>query len=166
MSGWGSIIIAGLGGALLLVTSIEFHNGLQGANQPKPDAVTTADTPQSSLNDTASVRLPLADIGAILGRPLFNWNRRPGQSSGPASIDGPLPRLAGILVSATARYAIFAAPPGGKPQVMQEGSVVGRFTIDKITASYVLLKAGGEVRTLHTSFGVTPPPPMATPDAS
>jgi hypothetical protein len=165
MSRWGPIVATGIGGALLLIIASEISTGQLWFDQAKPIAISTSDTENDYNTDTVKISR-LADIDVILGRPLFNWNRRPGQNFGLAATEGPLPRLAGILVSANGRYAIFAAPPGGKPQVVQEGGTINRFTIEKITADHVILNNSGVSQTVHTTFGVTQPPPMATPDAS
>jgi hypothetical protein len=151
---------------LLLIVASEIDAALPWLDESSSNIVRTPVIEAQVVGDDASAMPRLADTSAILARPLFNWNRRPGQSSELASADSPLPRLAGILVSGRGRYAIFAAPPGAKPQVVPEGGTIGRFTIDKITADHIILNNDGALQTVHTTFGAKPPSPMPTPDAS
>ncbi len=165
MNRWGPILVAGLGSALLLILTSEIHDAISWFDQATPTVEAMSDADAQDKDGAARVVPPSADIGAILARPLFNWNRRPAPDAGVA-VDGPLPRLSGILVSASERYAIFATQPGGKSQVVPEGGTIGRFTIDTIASDHVVLRGGADLQTLRPSFNVAPPPPMATPDAS
>ena len=164
MNRWGLVVGAGFGSALSLILAAEINDAASWANQPEPKP---ASAPDMAAQDVVTARVSPSkgpSAKTILARPLFNWNRRPGQSA--TAADGPLPRLTGIVTSDTDRYAIFAAQPGGKPQVVKEGNAIGRFKVDAIGVDGVILKNGAESQTLRPSFDVPPPPPMATPDAS
>jgi hypothetical protein len=164
MSRWGPIAVASLGGTLLLILASEIQHAAIWSHQASPIVEAARGTDAQEIGSDKPDLPTSADTTAILARPLFNWNRRPGQSSGVA--DGPLPRLSGILVSTRERYAIFAGQSGGKPQVVHEGNTIGRFTIQQITSDHIVLRNGADLQILHTSGDVPPPPPMATPDAS
>ena len=161
---WRFTTVIGLGAALLVGVGNEVASAI-GAFSTAPAAAIAPSDLQFNALPTSAIRPSLtATIGTILTRPLFNWNRQASPTTG--TTDGPVPRLSGIIVGAAGRYAIFAAPSGGKPQIIQEGGTIGRFTIDAITTDHVILKNATGAQNLHTSFGPTPPPPMPTPDAS
>jgi hypothetical protein len=77
---------------------------------------------------------------AITARPLFTISRRPAKAKadgGPATDTG-LPRLAGIMITAAGKRAIFM-PDGGKPRTLREGAMLDENTIRQIRADEVLL---------------------------
>jgi hypothetical protein len=161
---WRPIIVVSLGGSLLLGLGSEVLDVINVFSATPTISVEPTEIALDKAPPPALQPPIAAETSTILGRPLFNWNRHASQSAG--NLDGPLPRLSGIIVGAPGRYAIFAAQPGSKPQIIQEGGSIGRFTIDAIAADHIILKDGTGQQDLHTSFGATPPPPMATPDAS
>jgi hypothetical protein len=161
---WRPIVVISLGGSLLLAIGREAIETVGIFSAAPVVAIVPIGTTLDAGSAPASEPPTAAETGTILSRPLFNWNRQPSRSVG--NPDGPLPRLSGIIIGAAGRYAIFAAQPGSKPQTIPEGGLIGRFTIDAITADHIILKSGAGEQNLHTSFGATPPPPMATPDAS
>ena len=82
-----------------------------------------------------------AKASVILGRPLFRPDRQPAPALGTAAVGGPppgevLPRLAGIVVTASARRAIFA-DEDGKPVIASEGSRLGALQVVGISADRV-----------------------------
>ena len=171
MNRWGALALAGAGGTLLLVLGTEIRDATPWSDRGIRDGAA------SPVDRSLDAQVPEVggqsadDAAGILARPLFNWNRRPGRSAAMAGTDESLPRLSGILIGANARYAIFTGAAGTKPLVLQEGGLVGRFTIDKIAADHVDVRSEAGSRTLRTRFSTAPPPPaslspMSLPDAS
>jgi hypothetical protein len=99
---------------------------------------------------------------------LFNRDRRPtppdapSASGGPATPDG-LPRLTGVMVGPFGRSAIFAAPEGGKPTIVNEGSNVGVYTVSNIGPGEVTVEGPEGTRVLHPMFD--PNAPRRDPNA-
>ena len=81
-------------------------------------------------------------VAAVVGRPLFEPSRRP-PAEAPVTVSAPVvrtvPRVTGVLVSATDRSAIFAALGAGAPLVAREGGRVGEYTVQRIAAGQVTL---------------------------
>ncbi len=104
---------------------------------------------------------PAADYAAaMLARPLFAADRRPeagNATPGPlASLRPEPPRLAGILLTATGRSAIFAAAAGGHGTVVKEGGSVGPWRVDAIHAGDVLLTGPEGLRTVRPAYSDAP----------
>ena len=133
--------------------------------RPEPAAARPDDTPK--------------DVVKILARPLFSPGRRPlapdvvAEATPAAAV---LPRLAGVLVTAAGKSAIFAAEP--RATVVQEGGKLGRFTVRSIEPGQVVVAGPDGLRTVQPSFdlsraaraatpppqlGLTMPPPGAFP---
>lgn len=105
---------------------------------------------------------PAADYApAMLARPLFAADRRPeagNAAPGPlASVRPEPPRLAGILLTATGRSAIFAtAAAGGHGAVVKEGGSVGPWRVEAIHAGDVLLTGPEGPRTVRPAYSNPP----------
>ena len=97
-----------------------------------------------------------------LQRPLFEPGRRPPIIAAADRIDdGPaaLPRLAGTLVTAAGRSAIFAG--AGRATVVGEGARLGPWTVQSIAAGRVTLTGPEGRRVLRPAFERAAPPPAA-----
>ena len=109
------------------------------------------------------------DAGLILARPLFAKDRRPPpQPRGSAAASAEtLPRLSGIVVTASYRRAIFDRQ--GHPAACREGDRIGPYTILAIAGQQVTLAGPDGRRVVGLSFdsnrpgsgfaSVTPPSP-------
>jgi len=92
-------------------------------------------TPIRPSKAIAQNQAPLAEgpdshenwLNQILGRPLFNPDRRPIESG----VRG-LPRLTGIVVAGSQRVAIFAGPSNGRPVLAQAGAHIGAYEVRSI----------------------------------
>jgi len=92
----------------------------------------------------------MALASSILRRPLFRAERRPTLPAVSGAPQSPaLPRLSGIVVTASARRAIFAASEGGKPVVVAEGESFGLFRVARIGAQEVAVIGPGGARMLR-----------------
>ncbi|MBV8576664.1 MAG: hypothetical protein JOZ58_16730 [Acetobacteraceae bacterium] len=100
-------------------------------------------------------------LNTILARPLFSPNRRPA-ASGARSVSG-LPRLAGIVVTGSRRTAIFAAPPGGKLVVADEGTRIGAYDVKGISEAGVTVVGPEGTTVLRPMFDAASPPSGKTP---
>jgi hypothetical protein len=92
---------------------------------------------------------PREAVAVLLARPLFSRDRRPAIAA-PQAVT-PLPRLSGIMVTGTRRYAIFA-PDRGAAIIAAEGSSVGGFRISEITARLVIAVGPNGAMTLRTRY--------------
>jgi hypothetical protein len=82
-----------------------------------------------------------------------------------------LPRLAGIMVTGSRRTAIFAAPPGGRPVVADEGARIGVYDVKAISESGVTVVGPEGTTVLRPMFDAAPPvtgktPPLARTESS
>lgn len=81
-----------------------------------------------------------ATVPGILRRPLFRADRRPAPT---AVSDAPpptlLPRLTGIVVTSSARRAIFAGGTDGTPTAAAEGERLGPVRVARIGAQEVVM---------------------------
>ncbi len=93
-------------------------------------------------------------LTAILARPLFSPTRRPAQEAasraGPAKLEA-APRLAGVMVSAAGRQAIFEVL-AGKPVIARVGDKVGPYLVRAIDAGRVTVAGPEGVVVLHPAF--------------
>lgn len=98
-------------------------------------------------------------VSTILERPLFSMNRRPTAAvpaqAGKEPRSQATPRLAGVLVSAGARGAIFAQV-GEKPVLAREGDRVGPYTVQSISAGQVTVIGPHGLTVLHPAFADAP----------
>ncbi len=112
---------------------------------------------------------PSADqVAALLARPLFSPGRRPAAESRPpeaAARAVSLPRLAGIMVTAGTRQAIFAPDAAGKAVVVGEGDTVGGFRVQSIHEGEVTLQDGATLRSVQPRYAAagSAAPPAAAP---
>jgi len=106
-------------------------------------------------------------IAAILARPLFSPSRRPPQTNtGKVADDGGFAdsRLAGIVIEAGRRFAIFA-PEGAKALTVIEGETVSGWRVESISPREVALSGPDGTKTLQPKFdpNLAPPPPEPAP---
>lgn len=120
---------------------------------------------------TADENLRAAWVATALERPLFTASRRPPAAAAVTAPATPaaLPRLAGVIAGPFGRRAIFAAPDGDKPLVVQAGDSVGEFRVQDIADSVVTLQSASRTLHLRPSFATAagdasaasaPPPDM------
>ncbi len=143
-------LAAGLSGLLYLESRV-------GA----PDLAGRDPGPRRAIGLAAPARLsPSADhapewVATIIERPLFSPTRRPSATAaGPAGkpvAEEAAPRLAGVLVSAAGRGAIFARS-GDKPILAREGDRVGPYLVRSIAAGQVTVVGPHGVAVLHPAF--------------
>ena len=133
----GAILALGLAA----VICCELRAG--GAARPRPPQVTPL--PRVARAEPSAAGLEAwaaAKVAAILRRPLFRPNRRPASAAvlEAAAGDPPpgeaLPRLAGIVVTGSARRAIFAGEDG-KAVVATESGRLGALRVVRIAADRV-----------------------------
>ena len=98
-------------------------------------------------------------VAAVLSRPLFTIDRRP--AAPPASApetpgSQALPRLAGIVVSASGRSAIFAGT-SYRSVVVMEGAAVGPWQVVAIRSDAVDVSGPQGERTVKPSYSNDPP---------
>ncbi len=115
--------------------------------------------PAASAGPAVASRAPLLDamvqeersaamVSSVLRRPLFRADRRPAPAAVPDA-PPPLPRLSGIVVTASARRAIFADGRDGKPAVVAEGESFGPLRVARIGAQEVVMIGPDGVRVLR-----------------
>jgi hypothetical protein len=138
---------------------------------PEPTAVTASAPVEQPEPAAALPQLTIAPIpppiAAILARPLFSPSRRPPQSNtGKVADDGGLAdsRLAGIVIGAGRRFAIFA-PEGAKALTVTEGETVSGWRVESISAREVALSGPEGTKTLQPKFdpNLAPPAEPAAP---
>lgn len=113
---------------------------------PKPRPVASP-TDQSNRHDEW--------FSAIVARPLFSPDRRPVAPDA-RTVRG-LPRLSGIVVSGSRRVAIFAAPSGGNPVVVEAGSRMGAYDVREITETGVMVVGPQGATTIRPIFDAAAP---------
>jgi hypothetical protein len=141
-------------------------------NAPEPTAIAPSAPVEQPEPASALPQLPIAPapppIAAILARPLFSPSRRPPQSNtAKVADDGGLAdsRLAGIVIGAGRRFAIFA-PEGAKAVTVTEGQTVSGWRVESISPREVALSGPDGTKTLQPKFDpnlVPPPPEPAAP---
>ncbi|MBV9812923.1 MAG: hypothetical protein JO326_09225, partial [Acetobacteraceae bacterium] len=104
-------------------------------------------------------------VGTILARPLFEASRRPPAATVQVATTPVLPRVAGVLVSATGKSVIFAATADQRPVVAGEGARVGAFTITSIAPGQVTIAGPDGIRVLQPTFD-SAAPTVSRPTAS
>jgi hypothetical protein len=105
-----------------------------------------------------------ADVAKILARPLFEANRRPPAAAPVAAAAAVVPRVTGLVVTASGRSAIFAVPGDPRPVVVGQGGRVGVFTVRSIEAGAVTLLGPDGPLVLRPSFAA--PTTVAAPGAA
>jgi len=108
---------------------------------------------------------------AVLGRPLFSPARRP-PAEAPRPADEPAaeapPRLSGVIVGPSRRSAIFT-DVAGRPRIVGEGGMIGRFTVQVIEPNRVTLRTSEGDRLLLPAYSKGRMPETVTaerPDAA
>jgi hypothetical protein len=153
-----TLVILGLSGtiALELVDRHTRPAGLPAMDtiQPKATAASLAMPSQTDI-DTR--------MNEILVRPIFNPERRPIGSAA-KNVAG-LTRLTGIVVTNSARIAIFAASSGGHPFIAEEGARINGYEVNNISDSGVTVvgPAGVLVMTPHFDAAQLPIPKQSQP---
>lgn len=114
---------------------------------------------------TADENLRAAWVATALERPLFTAARRPpaGAAATAPAAPAALPRLAGVMTGPFGRRAIFAAPDGGKPLVLQVGDSMGEFRVLTIEDGTVALQGRDRTLRLRPSFATAAGPTPAAP---
>jgi len=157
------ILLAGLAGALALLAAAELLTG------PAALPAATLALPAATAPAATSVyNARWATI--ILARPLFRSDRRPVQAvaATAAVVDNTLPRLSAIIITGTARAAVFDGD-GGAPSVVSTGGRLGAYQVLAIAPDQVRLAGpNGNVVVRPQFAGAAPdaapaPVPM-TPD--
>lgn len=152
---------AGSGRAGLVLLAVAAMLGAVLAAEIALDQSTLVEAPARPTPATPAGGAPvrLADqspawVAAILARPLFNTDRRPvavDAAAGPGvSLD--LPRLSGVMVTASGRRAIFAGSGNGRAVTVAEGGRIGAFTVSRIDNGVVTLTGPEGSRILRPSF--------------
>ncbi|MCX7383321.1 MAG: hypothetical protein NT133_18335 [Alphaproteobacteria bacterium] len=155
--------------ALLLVAAVLGFTALR----PEEDGGGAPATGSSMVaNAPAAQRGPIvADpelVAGINARPLFNPSRRPLALGTPAVADiseppaALPPRLAGIVVSATSKTAIFVRAEDGRSLTLGEGGRIGDDTVLRIEPGAVTLEGPAGRRVLRTMIDTATPPPAAS----
>ncbi|WP_284948111.1 hypothetical protein [Acidisoma cladoniae] len=93
-------------------------------------------------------------VGTSLARPLFEPDRRP-PAVAVGAVSHQMPRLAGIIVTPTARSAIFVDGASGRPIIVMQGSRLSDFVVRSIDAETVTIVTADGVRVLHPRFATT-----------
>jgi hypothetical protein len=154
-------------GALAAALGVEFFSGPAPTAPPLPaPAARTGAAPAAApAARTAQVE---KDVSTVLARPLFRVDRRPPRvaADGPAAAHGPeaLPRLSGIVVSASGGTAIFEG--GSKPVVARVGDRLGAFTVAAINAGSVTLDGPQGAQVMVPRFDTATTRADAAPIAS
>ncbi len=107
-----------------------------------------APSPAPSPNAKDQKKRSAATASDILRRPLFRAGRRPATAAVPDP-SPPLPRLSGIVVTASARRAIFVGDRDGKPVVAAEGESFGPVRVAWIGAREVVVIGPDGARVLR-----------------
>ncbi|MCB8883162.1 hypothetical protein ACELLULO517_23135 [Acidisoma cellulosilytica] len=93
-------------------------------------------------------------IEISLARPLFEPDRRPpAAAAGVVSND--MPRLTGIIITPTARSAIFVAAAGGRAIVVMQGARINDFVVRSIDEDKVTLVTSTGIRIVRPSFAMS-----------
>ena len=152
-----TLVILGLSGTIALELA-DRHT--QPAGSPvidtlRPKAV-AASLPMPSQTDID------ARMNEILARPVFNPGRRP-ISSAAKNVTG-LTRLTGIVITKSAKIAIFAASSDGHPIIAEEGSRISAYEVKNISDSGVTVVGPAGVLVMTPHFDVAhPPTPKQSP---
>ncbi|MGI4938981.1 MAG: hypothetical protein ACRYHQ_00180 [Janthinobacterium lividum] len=107
-----------------------------------------------------------AEVAKITGRPVFEPSRRrpvDGTAIVAAPVVRTVPRVTGVVVSATDRSAIFAPPGAGAATVAREGGRVGEYTVQTIAAGQVTLMGPDGPLLLRPVLDKNRPVPPAPP---
>lgn len=157
----GTFLLAAVAAVLLWqLDRSEPEMGLPVVIEPDP-ARTEAVDPGTTLPEPFA--RPDAFYDAIVERPLFAENRRPGSASAPAEMaavpaeiaptveadpksnappEPPALILKGVMLQAEERSALLVKP-GGTEEWIREGELIGAWKLDRITADHVQITNSG-----------------------
>jgi hypothetical protein len=159
------VIAGGVAGLTLVVLGLSGTIALELADRHRQQAASpTLNTIRPAV---ASLAMPSqTDIDArmneILARPVFNPGRRP-ISSAAKNVTG-LTRLTGIVITKSAKIAIFAASSDGHPIIAEEGSRISAYEVKNISDSGVTVVGPAGVLVMTPHFDVAhPPTPKQSP---
>lgn len=115
------------------------------------------------MNTPATLRHSGIDarLREVLARPLFNPDRKP-VGTGTRNVIG-LPRLTGIIVTGSRKVAIFAAPAGGKPVVVEEGAHINDYELKEISDTTVTVAGPAGTTVMTPLFDAAPSPVRQRP---
>jgi hypothetical protein len=152
-----SLAMVGLTGLI----AVEWqYTGGPAWNPVSPPAHETRARVDKAPADTSLSRIRQR-VAIVLGRPLFNPDRRPDPS---AQNDNGLDRLSGVLVTPSGKMAIFAPRSGGKPVVVAPGGHIGDLVVTTIGDDTITVTGPDGPRVLRPSFA--PPDAKAPPNRS
>ena len=131
---------AGLGTAMLCCLAVIWHP-VGATRAPMPTVLALRIPPAFHITRAESL------AARITARPLFDAHRRQtvtqaARAPSPAA----LPRLAGTLMTQSARLAIFAGSPHSA--VLREGDTVAGMTLEHVAAGHIILRDRGRRFTL------------------
>ena len=145
--------------ALCAVVGFEIYRMELGPPTYAPAAVISIPERSGAADIAGSADRRNAWLDQILGRPLFAPDRRPVETG----VSG-LPRLTGIVVTESERFAIFAGPSGDRPIVAQAGAHVGAYEVRSIGDGLVTVSGPSGTSSVRPVFDVArPPPTMSLP---
>jgi hypothetical protein len=153
------VIAGGVAGLTLVVLGLSGTIALELADRHTQQAASpTLNTIRPAV---ASLAMPSqTDIDArmneILARPVLNPGRRP-ISSAAKNVTG-LTRLTGIVITKSAKIAIFAASSDGHPIIAEEGSRISAYEVKNISDSGVTVVGPAGVLVMTPHFDVAHPP--------
>ena len=163
MSRRATLVLGAVALVLAGVLRWQVQDGAPAEAPPPPPAEAHADgvAPAAAVDRAAQV-------AKITGRPVFEPSRRPSLEvavAAAAPVARTVPRVTGVVVSATDRSAIFASPGAGAgaATVAREGGRVGEYTVKAIAAGQVTLMGPDGPLLLRPVFDKNRPPPPAPP---
>ena len=146
-----ALVVVGTGLATTLTLVLGMEAMVEAASEAPPP-------PPAAPVAAAESGMPAADptearVAAILGRPLFDAQRRPpAPGASAAAVVAELPRLTGVLVTPIGRMAIFVGPGGGKPVVVEEGGRIASWVVEAIRPAEATLVGPEGRHALRPSF--------------
>jgi hypothetical protein len=155
------VIAGGVAGLTLVVLGLSGTIALELADRHRQQAASPTLNTIRAEAAAASLAMPSqTDIDArmneILIRPVFNPGRRP-ISSAARNVTGPT-RLTGIVITKSAKIAIFAASSDGHPFIVEEGSRISAYEVKNISDSGVTVVGPAGVLVVTPHFDVAHPP--------
>jgi hypothetical protein len=151
-------VLVGLGGGIV-------YEARDWPTTPTPETLPTAGGPLGYAASPAGLADPTGAAGLhngwdawrdeILSRPLFSPGRRPAAVAA-QSISG-LSRLTGIIHTGARKVAIFAAPSGGAPIIVEEGARVGVYEVRQIADTSVTVAGPEGVTVIRPIFDASLP---------
>jgi hypothetical protein len=159
-------LLAGLAMMLAAAVLVEFLLLGDEASQGAPGRLDLALPAPSAVGPDAAGHAAWVEIAAA--RPLLRPDRRaPAQESAAIAT---ATRLMGIMTGPFGNRAIFALTGGGRPAVVEEGTLVGNYLVEQIGADSVVVLGPQGRETLRPRFAAGPaarpcPAPRPVPHA-